>query len=181
LIFSFSCFTFQYEQMCFQSIKGTCYKSIILLTEVPLCTIYVHFVSQRTLNLKFWKPLHAINTVGEPSVPRFSLLGHIYETFLHGHWFKPKRCTGMWRRVFFFIYKSFEMYGSGTENGISYSFYYLQHQGSMFWLRLCHLKPFHYIKHKYNCILMYISRLISQTSGYSIIRVTEWYKILKLL
>jgi len=40
--FLFSCFTFQYEQMCFQSIKGTCYKSIILLTRVPLCTIYAH-------------------------------------------------------------------------------------------------------------------------------------------
>jgi hypothetical protein len=52
------------------------------------------FVSQRTVKLKFQEPLHAINTVGEPSVPRFSLLGHIYETFLHDHWFKPKRCTG---------------------------------------------------------------------------------------
>jgi len=52
------------------------------------------FVSQMALKLKFWKPLHAINTVSEPSVPRFPLLGHIYETFLRGHWFKPKQCTG---------------------------------------------------------------------------------------
>jgi len=33
--------------MYFQSMKGTCYKSIILLAGVPLCTIYAHFCHKR--------------------------------------------------------------------------------------------------------------------------------------
>jgi hypothetical protein len=109
---------------------------------------------------------------------------HCWDTFMKHSCMviglSPNRVQGMRKRVFFFSYWSVLSYmavGLKIIHLIPFTTYSIK---ETFWLRLCYLKPFHNIKCNYNCILMYVYRLRTQTSGYSVIQVTQQYKILDL-